>query len=210
MTKKILFLFALLISFSCAKRPSYQDPVPLHETFTIDSKKVHEKRVINVWFPLNYKENGVALPVLYMPDGGIVNEDFPHVANTLAELIENKEIEPMILVGIQNTNRRRDLTGFSENQADSIYCLLSDGAKDFRAFITEELMPEIKSRYLITTKKSIIGESLAGLLVIETFLLQPDAFDCYLAFDPSLWWNNQYLVKTATKIEALQWTFEIN
>ena len=43
----------------------------------------------------------------------------------------------------------------------------------------------------------IMGESLAGLFVVETFLLEPDLFDIYLAFDPSLWWNNQTLVKEA-------------
>jgi len=33
--------------------------------------------------------------------------------------------------------------------------------------------------------------------VIETFLLEPDLFDTYIAFDPSLWWNNQKLVSGA-------------
>jgi predicted alpha/beta superfamily hydrolase len=42
-----------------------------------------------------------------------------------------------------------------------------------------------------------VGESLAGLFVVETFLLEPDLFDTYIAFDPSLWWNNQKLVSGA-------------
>jgi predicted alpha/beta superfamily hydrolase len=36
---------------------------------------------------------------------------------------------------------------------------------------------------------------LAGLFVIETFLLDNDMFDNYIAMDPSLWFNEQYLVK---------------
>ena len=32
---------------------------------------------------------------------------------------------------------------------------------------------------------------------METFFLTPEMFDNYIAFDPSLWWNNHYLVRTA-------------
>ena len=40
-----------------------------------------------------------------------------------------------------------------------------------------------------------MGESLAGLFVVETFFLEPELFDTYIAIDPSLWWNNQKLVE---------------
>lgn len=32
---------------------------------------------------------------------------------------------------------------------------------------------------------------------METFFLTPELFDNYIAFDPSLWWNNHYLVNSA-------------
>jgi len=60
-------------------------------------------------------------------------------------------------------------------------------------------MPQVKKRYRITNEAAIVGESLAGLFVVETFLLEPEMFDTYLAFDPSLWWNNQSLVKGASE-----------
>ncbi|HQX41530.1 MAG TPA: hypothetical protein PK779_08220, partial [Niabella sp.] len=63
--------------------------------------------------------------------------------------------------------------------------------------ILDELIPEINIQYRTTSVKGMIGESLAGLFVTETFLLQPESFDFYIAFDPSLWWNNQFLVKNA-------------
>ncbi len=55
----------------------------------------------------------------------------------------------------------------------------------------------MKRRYRTTDETAIVGESLAGLFVVETFLLEPGLFDTYLAFDPSLWWNNQKLVNGA-------------
>jgi len=131
-----------------------------------------------------------------MLDGGI-QEDFPHIANTLAQLIKNKSIPPFILVGIENTDRRRDLSGSSEIKEDEEYCPLTDGAKNFRSFITNELIPEINKNYRTTNRKGIIGESLSGLFVTETFLIAPETFDFYIAMDPSLCWNDNYLEKNA-------------
>src|SRR5690606_28730687 len=116
---------------------------------------------------------------------------------TLAKLIENKKIKPIMLVGIENTQRRRDLTGFTEVDTDKEIAPVVGGSEKFRAFIKEELFPEIDKRYKTSNPKSIIGESLAGLFVMETFFLSPEMFDHYMAFDPSLWWNNHYLVRTA-------------
>ena len=42
-----------------------------------------------------------------MADGGIIDEDFPHIANTIAELMKTKKIPPIILVGIENTAKKR-------------------------------------------------------------------------------------------------------
>lgn len=196
MTKPIYLLIVVLLSFSCSRKAQYKDPIPEHDGFTIKSKFVNEERVINVWLPPEYKTSDKKFPVLYMPDGGI-KEDFPHIANTLSQLIATKKIAPIILVGIENTDRRRDLSGFSEVEEDAKYCPLTDGAKNFRTFITKELTSEIEKKYRVSDKKGIIGESLAGLFVMETFLLNPETFDFYIAMDPSLWWNNHYLEREA-------------
>lgn len=186
----------LLIISSVAAQQN--DSIPKHDTFTIESKKVNETRVINVWLPSEYSINSDSLPVLYMLDGGI-QEDFPHVASTLAQLIQQKKIQPIILVGIENTQRRRDLTGETTVKEDKEIAPIVGGSVQFRAFIQEELFAEINKKYKTKPKKGIIGESLAGLFITETFLVQPNMFDFYIAFDPSLWWNNKYLVKNAIK-----------
>ncbi len=190
-------LFILLSITSCSNAQEYSDPIPVHDEFIIESKQVGETRNINVWTPPAYKKSHDSLPVMYMADGGIIGEDFPHIANTLAELIKAKKIPPIILVGITNTQRRRDLTGFTEVAKDKEIAPIVGGSEKFRAFIKEELFPAINKRYRTTAEKSIIGESLSGLFVVETFLLTPDMFDNYIAFDPSLWWNDKYLMKTA-------------
>lgn len=190
-------LFLLTSCFRRPEIPTYNDPIPEHITFNIESKHVNESRVINVWLPPKYDQSDDKFPVLYMPDGGI-KEDFPHIANTLAKLIEEQKIPPYILVGIENTERYRDLSGASTVKKHEKYKIpMDDGAKHFRAFILEELKPEINSKYRTSDKSGIIGESLAGLFVVETFFLTPESFDYYMAIDPSLWWNNNFLVKNS-------------
>lgn len=196
MIKTIYFLILSIIALSCSKKPIYNDPIPKHDSFAIESENVNENRVINIWTPPNYNTINDSFPVLYMPDGGI-KEDFPHIANTLEKLIEEGKIPPFILVGIENTERGRDLTGFSEAEYDKQFCPITDGAKDFRAFIVKELIPAINKKYRTQNKKGILGESLAGLFVMETFFTTPQTFDFYIAMDPSLWWNNHYLERTA-------------
>lgn len=189
-------LLIIFLAVSSAKASPLQDSIPTHDSFTITSEKVGETRTINVWVPEGYTKNTDALPVMYMADGGI-KEDFPHIANTFAKLINAKSIPPIILVGIENTQRRRDLTGFTEVAEDKTIAPVVGGAEKFRAFIKDELFPEIGKRYHISNKRGILGESLSGLFVMETLMLKPDMFDYYIAFDPSLWWNNHNLVNTA-------------
>lgn len=197
--KYIIFNFLFLISvLSACSNAQPNDPIPEHDSFKIQSQQLGEERTINVWVPADYKTKTDSLPVMYMADGGI-NEDFPHIANTLEKLIKENKIKPIILVGIENTERRRDLTGFTEIEKDKEIAPVVGGSNQFRAFIKDELFPEINSRYRTTAEKSIIGESASGLFVMETFFLTPEMFDNFMAFDPSLWWNNHYLVRTANE-----------
>jgi predicted alpha/beta superfamily hydrolase len=149
---------------------------------------VNETRRINIWTPPNYNQTTDSLPILYMPDGGL-KEDFPHIANTLDTLIKQNKIPPYILVGIENTVRRRDLSGPSKVEYDLKHFPEPGGAENFRGFIKNELFPIIDKKYRTSGKKAIIGESAAGLFVIETFMLAPDMFDNYIAMDPALWFT---------------------
>jgi len=155
-----------------------------------------------VYTPPQYRAGTKAFPVLYMPDGGL-DEDFPHVVQTVDSLIKAGAIRPVIVVGIPNTQRRRDLTGPTRIAKDSAIAPRVGGSTAFRQFVREELMPEIDRRYRTTSERSIIGESLAGLFIIETFLREPGLFTHYIAFDPSMWWNAGALVDSASRLLAV-------
>jgi predicted alpha/beta superfamily hydrolase len=170
------------------------------QTFTLQSKVLGETRRLNVYAPAGYAESStMRLPVLYMPDGGLA-EDFLHVVGLVQVLVGNGTMRPFLLVGIENTQRRRDLTGPTTNEEDKKIAPRVGGSAAFRQFIRTELMPAIRQRYRTTPETAIVGESLAGLFIVETLLQEPDLFDTYLAFDPSLWWNNGTLLGQADKI----------
>jgi predicted alpha/beta superfamily hydrolase len=196
-------LATMVLSIAAAVAAEKPAPLVIGESFTIESRTVAETRRVNVYLPPGYGEAPQArFPVLYMPDGGIA-EDFLHIAGLVQVGVGNKTMRPFILVGIENTQRRRDLTGPTENATDKKIAPQVGGSEAIRSFIRKELMPQIKARYRTTDETAIVGESLAGLFVIETFLLEPDLFDTFIAIDPSLWWNDQKLVAdSAARLQA--------
>ena len=194
-------LLALLLT-ACASAPPPAAPPPAateapkeavlpHDTFTLESKALGETRRINVYTPPSYAEQQAArFPVLYMPDGGI-EEDFPHVILALDSAIRSGEVRPMIVVGIENTQRRRDMTFPTQVDSDKKIAPHVGGSAEFRAFLRDELIPAIATRVRENGERAIIGESLAGLFIVETFLVAPEMFQTYIALSPSLWWNDR-------------------
>ncbi|WP_229796470.1 alpha/beta hydrolase [Thermomonas carbonis] len=191
------FLIVVLLAggwlAGCAK--SVAETRPRYASFTLASEVLDEVRRINVYAPSD-RQAGRRYPVIYMPDGGVV-EDFPHVANTIDTAIRQGEMAPVILVGIENTQRRRDMTGPTTVDEDRKIAAVVGGSAAFRRFIERELIPYVEGMYPGSGQRGIIGESAAGLFVVETLFASPGMFDTYIALDPSLWWNAGKLVSDA-------------
>jgi hypothetical protein len=177
-----------------------------HRELTVDSKVLDETRRINIYVPPGYEDSPDArYPILYMPDGG-TKEDFPHLTHTVDTAIRAGEIRPIIVVGIENTQRRRDLTGPTDVAADREIAPVVGGSASFRRFVRDELFAAVEARVRGDGTTAIIGESLAGLFIIETLFLAPDMFDFYVAIDPSLQWNGGELALGAgERLAARSW-----
>ena len=179
---------------------------------SLASKILNEKRKIWVHLPDSY-QNGVyakrRYPVVYLLDG---DSHFPSVVGMIHQLstVNGNTICPeMIVVGIPNTNRLRDLTptpggGMIPSAADSTRRKNSGGGEQFTAFIEGELIPHIDSLYPTEPYKVVIGHSLGGLLVINTLIHHPNLFNAYVAIDPSMWWAKQKLLTTTKQLIASQ------
>ncbi len=113
---------------------SASQPLAIGETFTLESKALGETRRINVYLPPGYAGTDLRVPVLYMPDGGMA-EDFLHVAGLVQVGAGNETMRPFLLVGIENTERRRDMTGPTSNAEDKKIAPRVGGSAAFRKFM---------------------------------------------------------------------------
>ena len=140
-------------TFAQANPASAAMPLTIGESFDMQSTVLHETRHINIYFPPGFSAtSSQPLPVLYMPDGGLA-EDFLHIAGLLQVSVGNATMRPWLLVGIENTERRRDLTGFTESAEDRKIAVRVGGSQPFRDFIRNELMPQIRQRYAASQRK---------------------------------------------------------
>jgi predicted alpha/beta superfamily hydrolase len=165
---------------------------------TIKSGVLGEERVILVRTPPGYERGNERYPVLYMTDG---DEQIAHTISTVAFLARNDRIPEMIIVGITNTDRTRDLTPTNASMplpdGKAQPFPTSGGADKFLKFIETELIPNIESKYRVQPYRIFAGHSFGGLFAIHMMLSRPDLFNAYIAVSPSLFWDNEYELKRA-------------
>lgn len=143
-------------------------------------------------------------PVVYLLDG---ESHFPAVVSMIQSLSANSLCPEMVIVGIENTNRTRDLT---PSKGDSKHPFVapgmveaSGGGDNFLRFIKEELKPYVEANYPVNSFEMLIGHSFGGLLAMHAFKHQPDLFDAYISIDPSMWWSQEKLLN---EILESKWT----
>jgi len=157
-----------------------------------DSKIWGEKRKLLIHLPTNY-DSQKRYPALYVLDGS--SQDFRMAA--IAEILNRAGVvEEMIIVGIPNTNRNRDLTPHYILQ-DTEGEVHGEGGK-FLDFLTTEAVPMIQSKYRVTSYQMLAGHSRAGLFAFYAGLERPGFFNALFCFSPALWRDDAIIVDKAT------------
>jgi predicted alpha/beta superfamily hydrolase len=171
-------------------------PITIGETREIKSDILKENRILNIYLPASYStESTKKYPVIYLLDGSI-DEDFIHIAGLVqfGSFSWINMIPESIIVGIANTDRKKDFTYPSTNKQDKTDLPTSGKSAAFISFIEKELQPYMDSNFNASSSKTIIGQSLGGLLATEILLKKPNLFDHYIIVSPSLWWDNESLL----------------
>ncbi len=188
-------------------KTAYSKPFVLGVIEEIQSVELSEKRVLNIYLPEGYNEQDtIKYPVIYLLDGS-ADEDFIHIVGLVQfnNFSWINRIPKTIVVGIANVDRKRDFT-YASTIDEEIKRYKTAGHSDkFIAFIEKELQPFINTKYKTTATKTIIGQSLGGLLATEILFKKPLLFDKYIIISPSLWWDNGSLLNL--KPDILQATF---
>lgn len=165
-------------------------PVIIGEAFQLAAPTLNEERALLLSLPRAYGASQERYPVLYLPDG---DANFTHTRGTMDFLAQCGLMPPMILVGIPNTQRTRDLTPTHGRfvRADGTKGLVegSGGGEAFLDFLEKTLIPHIEANYRTQPFRILAGHSFGGLLAIHTLSTRPHLFQGILAASPSLAWD---------------------
>jgi predicted alpha/beta superfamily hydrolase len=178
------------------------EPVVIGSKIQLHSRVLNETRTLLISKPAGYDDETERYPVLYLLDG---EDNFVHTVGIVRFLAGSERIPPMLVVGIANTQRVRDLTPHTDVEIENRFHPGNGGADAFLEFIGSELIPYIDQTYRTRPYRVLAGHSLGGLFTLYALASNPKLFKGYIAVDPPLSWNNESVVS-----KAESWTKNTN
>jgi predicted alpha/beta superfamily hydrolase len=181
----ILIFTILLIFFG---NISAQDGYTFHKD-SLQSDLLKQKRLLSIFLPEGYDAKDAKFPVIYVLDA---DGRCQHVVPTARFLSVNNKMPKAIVVGVFNIDRNHDFLMASHD--DSTF---GGGANNFLRFFKKELIPYINNKFKTENFNVLVGHSFGGEFVMHALLTDPDAFDAYIAIDPSFWFDKKIMLKNA-------------
>ena len=194
--KRVLGVCIALCVFAASSAAS--EPITIGETITMPSKVMGEDRTVLVSTPPGYEQSTEKYPVLYMTDG---DAHLTHTRGSVDFLARNGLMPQLIIVGVTNTDRTRDLTpthvasleaGGRERPFHT-----SGGADKFLDFFETELFPYVEANYRALPMRLFSGHSFGGLFALNAFFTRPEMFNSVLSISPSLNWDDGLALRQA-------------
>ena len=163
------------------------------ETYTLASSILKETRRIYVALPPSFAKSAPArrYPVVVVVDG---EELLQPVAVVSEHLTSMGQIPEAIIIGIENTNRLRDLTppGLSVSGSTT-----HEGGDRFLDFVEQELLPAVDRQFRGAAPRTFIGHSSGGILATYVAATRP-SFRAVVAIDPPVSLGDDWLAKRLT------------
>jgi predicted alpha/beta superfamily hydrolase len=203
---KYIFFILLCAAISSSGQAQTDNKIVIGKVDSVYSNILKEKRKIWVYVPnmtQNLQGATARYPVLYLLDGDGHFQSVVGMVQQLSQVNGNTVVPEMIVVGIPNTDRTRDLTpthvAADPPMMDSTSSKNTGGGENFTAFLEKELMPHIDSSYPTQPFKMLIGHSFGGLAVMNILTNHTRLFNAYIAIDPSMWYDKEQFLKTTEK-----------
>ena len=173
----------------CNAQISKEDII-IGEHIRLYSEILKEERSILIHLPTGYEKSHENYPVLYVLDGGSV-PSFSIVAGTF-ERTAYGTIPNMIVVGIGNTDRDRDMFPMKLENSQT-----GGGADNFIDFFSKELIPFVDKNYRAENYRVLSGTSNSAFFSIYVLLKKPNLFSSYVASSPTLleWFEDRMYQK---------------
>ena len=150
--------------------------------------------------PASYARGQERYPVLYLTDAEV---QLGHARATVEFLARNGLMPEMVLVGILNTSRTRDLTPTRGTDQEHVAFPTAGGGEHFLDFIEQELIPAVDARYRTLPSRLYAGHSFGGLLGVHALLSRPGLFRAVVAVSPSLVWDGTLMASEARALKAV-------
>ena len=202
--KHYLFFFILILFFQTSYAQT-KNPITIGQIDSINSNILQENRTLLIYTPATASKgmnSTTRYPVMYLLDGEAFFYSFTGMVQYLSGIGKMPE---MIVVGIKNTDRNRDLTPthwkyWSDGEKDEIALGNSGGGEKFLSFIQNEVIPHIESTYPTAPYRMFVGHSLGGLTVLNALANHPTLFKSYVAIDPTVWWDNRLIMHQTKEV----------
>lgn len=163
------------------------------------SQILSERRTFFIHLPRDYNETNTAYPVLYLLDAygkpSTFGPSFFETAKQVEEMT-SEGIPQLIIVGIKNTNRDRDMIPIQSE----VLAGRGGGADRFLSFLVEEMIPLIDWDYRTSDKRILYGRSDSGLFVLYALAKNPDSFSAYISSSPTIGHCPEILQQQFTKL----------
>jgi predicted alpha/beta superfamily hydrolase len=163
-------------------------------------------RRVRVWTPTDYTaDDDRRYPVVYLQDGQNLFDAasaFAGVAwqahKTAQRLIDAKKIQPLILVGIDNSGAHR------ADDYTVVPWLRHGGghAAAYAQMLVDQIKPFVDRHYRTRPgpeSTGLGGSSLGGLFALHSGLSLPHVFGNIAALSPSVFWGDHHLLRTIAK-----------
>ena len=145
---------------------------------TMHSDILDEDRLLFIHLPRSYETTQLAYPVLYLLYVDIYNY-FADAVITTEKLGGTGEMPPMIIVGVANTNRYRDLLPVPTRGRSE-----GGGAGKFLQFLEGELIPHIDQHFRTQPFRILAGPQTAAIFSLFALIEKPDLFQATIAENP--------------------------
>ena len=181
-------VFIALVFLHVAALPALTQDFPLsfgkHET--LESKILGEKRDILVSAPAHPAQG---MPLLILLDG---EWNLRNVSAAVSHLTSNGRLPPMVVAGVVNTDRGRDLMPtFAGGE-------FAAGPSDrFLSFLADELIPKLSAEYPTGKYRILAGHSNAGMFSLYAFIRRPELFQANIALSPSFGLDDRFVAQLA-------------
>lgn len=182
------------------------------------SRVFNNTRLLRVLLPPGYDQpenQAQRYPVLYLNDGQNLFDARTSVSNplewevdeTVARLLRERAIEPLIVVGIDNAGKRLRPKEYLPYQDSYLQPPEPNPqGKKYPDFLIEEVIPFINSRYRTRTgaeNTGLGGSSYGATIALFTVIARPGVFGRLLLESPSLYISDQQLLEDSRRCR--QW-----